>query len=172
MDALAPHLPVLLVLVPLFGGLLASLMPRRGPAPWLWSLAVTFSEVVLALSMVKEVRRSPREAIDYFMGWWPAEYGIAYEIDALNAYVINKKYFASEEGARQFFLTAEQLHQNALMLEGGQTFKALPSPHPSTQRGPAPSTQTMAPSPMPRMPQASPGRLLPQGGGTGTDGTI
>ena len=62
--------------------------------------------------------------------------------------------------------------QNALMLEGGQTFKALPSPHPSTQRGPVPSTQTMAPSPMPRMPQASPGRLLPQGGGTGTDGTI
>jgi hypothetical protein len=93
-------------------------------------------------------------------------------VSALNAYVINKKYFASEEGARQFFLTAEQLHQNALMLEGGQTFKALPSPHPSTQRGPVPSTQTMAPSPMPRMPQASPGRLLPQGGGTGTDGTI
>jgi multicomponent Na+:H+ antiporter subunit D len=88
MDALLPHLPVLLVLTPLFGGLLAALMPRRGPAPWIWSALVTGFEVFLALSMVKLVRQSPQETISYFIGWWPAEYGIAYEIDALNAYVI------------------------------------------------------------------------------------
>ena len=88
MDALIPHLPVLLVIVPLFGGLLASLMPRRGVAPWGWALGVTGFELFLALAMVRQIRLAPRETITYYMGWWPAEYGIAYEIDALNAYVI------------------------------------------------------------------------------------
>ena len=88
MDALIPHLPVLLVIVPLFGGLLASLMPRRGIVPWGWALAVTGFELFFALAMVRQIRLAPRETITYYMGWWPAEYGIAYEIDALNAYVI------------------------------------------------------------------------------------
>ena len=88
MEALFHHLPVLLVIVPLFGGLLASLMPRRGVVPWLWASTVTGVEVFLALSMVRKIRAAPSESVSYFMGWWPAEYGIAYEIDALNAYVI------------------------------------------------------------------------------------
>ena len=90
-------------------------------------------------------------------------------VSALNAYVINKKYFASEESARHFFLTAEQLHQNALMLEGGQSFKALPSPH---TNHPEPVAHPPAREPLPSMPPASPGRFVPQGGGAGTDGTV
>lgn len=73
---------------------------------------------------------------------------------ALNAHVINKKYFATEDDAQMFFRLAEQLHQQGLYrLEGPAAPLALPAP---------PVSQ----------PTTAPNRLLPKPSPQGIDGSI
>lgn len=63
-------------------------------------------------------------------------------VSALNAYVINKKYFPSEAAAQQFFDRADHLHQRALQLEAGYSpQRALPAPAQAPSRSPSPQVR-------------------------------
>ncbi|PRP97646.1 Na(+)/H(+) antiporter subunit D [Enhygromyxa salina] len=90
-EAIHAHLPVLVVLLPLFGGLLAlftGLIQRGGGfVAWLWSAIITGLILVCAASMLFEVHTTG-EAMVYRLGSWPEQYGIGYSVDALNGYVI------------------------------------------------------------------------------------
>jgi multicomponent Na+:H+ antiporter subunit D len=90
-DAIREHLPVLVVILPLFGGLLAlftGLLQRGGGLiAWAWSVLITALILVCSASMLFTVNQTG-EAMVYRLGSWPAEYGIAYSVDALNGYVI------------------------------------------------------------------------------------
>ena len=97
-------------------------------------------------------------------------------VSALNAYVINKKYFPSEESAHQFFLSADHLHRSALMLEGQHAARPALPYHGEPAREPprelAAQPRALAPQPR-RMLQGHPGLSSGAGGtGGGTDGTI
>jgi multicomponent Na+:H+ antiporter subunit D len=89
-EGIRAHLPVLLVIVPLFGGLLSpfiGLIPvGRSLMAWLWALLVSGVVLVCALALMLDVQTSG--AIIYRIGSWPEDYGIAYVVDSLNAYVI------------------------------------------------------------------------------------
>ena len=89
-ESLRPHLPVLIVILPLFGGLLASftgfIQRGGGLIAWLWSALVTGSVLACALALMTDVQTAG--PITYRIGSWPEEYGIAYVVDSLNAYVI------------------------------------------------------------------------------------
>jgi multicomponent Na+:H+ antiporter subunit D len=76
------HLPVLLVVVPLLGALIAPLLggPRRA---WTLAVAVTSSCLVGALLLLSRVLREG--TVEYALGGWAAPEGITYRIDALNA---------------------------------------------------------------------------------------
>jgi multicomponent Na+:H+ antiporter subunit D len=90
-ESIRVHLPVLVVLLPLFGGLLAmftGLLQRGGGLiAWLWSVLTTALMLVCAAALLTEVHASEGPII-YRLGSWPEAYGIAYNVDALNAYVI------------------------------------------------------------------------------------
>ncbi|EDM78584.1 NADH dehydrogenase/oxidoreductase [Plesiocystis pacifica SIR-1] len=86
-----PHLPVLVVILPLFGGLLApfTALIRRGGGifAWLWTALITAAVFVCATVLLYDVHTGG-EAITYRLGSWPEQYGIGYTVDSLNAYVI------------------------------------------------------------------------------------
>lgn len=86
-DLLSFNLPVLVVILPLFGGLIASMLPGRD-APWAWACAVSAAVFALALKLIDAVNLAPDGVIDYNLGAWPAEYGIALKVDHLNSYII------------------------------------------------------------------------------------
>ncbi len=79
------HLPVLIVLLPLFGGLLSIFMHRFA---WLWATAVTSAIFACSIALLDRVNDADNHIVDYFLGGWPAEWGIGYRVDPLNAYVI------------------------------------------------------------------------------------
>jgi multicomponent Na+:H+ antiporter subunit D len=79
------HLPVLVVLLPLFGGLLSIFMRRIS---WMWATGVTGAIFAASLALLVRVQEAPGNVVEYFLGGWPAEYGIGYRVDTLNAYVI------------------------------------------------------------------------------------
>lgn len=93
-EAIRAHLPVLLVTVPLYGGLLSmftGFIPlgsgaRGGLAAWLWALLISAMVLVCAIGLMIEVQTTG--SIIYRIGSWPEAYGIAYVVDSLNAYVI------------------------------------------------------------------------------------
>jgi multicomponent Na+:H+ antiporter subunit D len=80
------HLPVLVILLPLFGGLL-SVFTGRGFLPWLWATFITGATFWVSLQLLDQVQTAGHP-ISYPLGWWPPEYGIEYRVDTLNAYVI------------------------------------------------------------------------------------
>ena len=81
------NLPVLVVIIPLFGGILAP-FAGRGWLPWAWATLVTWTNLAVAVLLVQEVSRAPNNQVPYNLSWWPAEYGIGLLVDPLNAYVI------------------------------------------------------------------------------------
>ncbi len=91
MRALMEHLPVVVVITPLFGGLLTPftgfIQRGGGLVAWLWSLLVTAAILACASLLLWQVHMSP-EPVVYRLGSWPEEWGIVYVVDALNAYVI------------------------------------------------------------------------------------
>ncbi len=90
-EALREHLPVLIVILPLFGGLttiFTGLIKRGGGIfPWIWSTLITGAVFLCSLVLLEQVHSSG-EPVIYRLGSWPEQYGIGYTIDALNAYVI------------------------------------------------------------------------------------
>jgi multicomponent Na+:H+ antiporter subunit D len=87
MELVYANLPVLVVVTPLFGGLL-SLFTYRNPFSWLWACLVTSATYLIALALLRQVLASPTGKITYPMGWWPPEWGIEYVIDPANAWVL------------------------------------------------------------------------------------
>lgn len=89
-EAIRAHLPVLVVILPLFGGLLTmftGLIVRGGGLlAWLWSLLITGAMLICSSAMLAEVQTNG--PLVYRLGSWPEQYGIAYNVDALNAFVI------------------------------------------------------------------------------------
>ncbi len=89
-EAIRVHLPVLVVILPLFGGLLSlftGLVQRGGGVlAWLWSCLITGLILLGAAAMLVEVQTTG--PVVYRLGSWPEQFGIAYNVDALNAYVI------------------------------------------------------------------------------------
>ncbi|KUO57554.1 MAG: cation:proton antiporter [Alphaproteobacteria bacterium BRH_c36] len=81
-----PHLPILLVVVPLFGALLVTFL-RRGILAWALTLAVTFVLPLIAISLLAKVLQTGQPII-YEIGNWPAPIGIVYKVDQLAAYVL------------------------------------------------------------------------------------
>jgi multicomponent Na+:H+ antiporter subunit D len=89
-QAFRAHLPVLLVAIPLFGGLLSLftgfLQKGGGWIAWAWSVLISGLVLVCAVGLMTDVQTAG--SIIYRIGSWPEEYGIAYVVDSLNAYVI------------------------------------------------------------------------------------
>ena len=81
-----PHLPILLVIVPLVGALLVNV-----PAPWRPCLGAHPCDYVPAarnrhLPLAKVLQTG--QPITYQIGNWPAPIGIVYKVDQLSAYVL------------------------------------------------------------------------------------
>jgi multicomponent Na+:H+ antiporter subunit D len=82
---ISAQLPALLVVLPLFGALLAALVRRPMPA-YLVTLVISLVSPVIAWRILDEVLASG--PISYVFGNWPAEIGIEYRIDTLNALLL------------------------------------------------------------------------------------
>ncbi|MEM1347349.1 MAG: YcxB family protein [Myxococcota bacterium] len=88
-------------------------------------------------------------------------------VGALNAYVINKKYFPTPQDAQSFFQRASRLYDHAMMLEGYSEHRQLPY-HAEPRQLPVPQRQL--PAPQRQLPGPRTVAGLP--GGPGTDGSI
>lgn len=74
-----------ITVAPLLGALITPLI-GRGILPWL--IATLCSWFVFALSVMLLIHVTLHGSIEYAMGGWPAPIGIAYHIDALNAFAL------------------------------------------------------------------------------------
>ena len=81
------QLPILLIIVPLFGGLLTVFL-GNGKLPWLWTCVVTAALLLISIALYGQVEASETGVVEYFIGSWKAEYGIAYRIDAMNGFLL------------------------------------------------------------------------------------
>ena len=79
------QMPVLMVLVPLLGAVVTSLM-QRGSWAWAVALAVSWTMPVIAAVLLIEVLSTG--PISYALGGWNPPWGIEYRIDALNGFVM------------------------------------------------------------------------------------
>lgn len=79
------HLPALQVVIPLMAAPLA-LMLRRGTLAWALAWLVSAVSLGVALELLTQVLATG--PIRYFMGSWPAPWGIEYRIDAVNALLL------------------------------------------------------------------------------------
>lgn len=85
MNAVWPHLPVLQVVIPLFGALLAGLL-RRGGTAFVLALVVSWLMPFIAGAMLWQVLATG--PISYHIGNWPPPWGIEYRVDVLNGFVL------------------------------------------------------------------------------------
>ena len=85
MNAVLPHLPVLLVVIPLIGAALAALLRRGGPA-FALTLIVSWILPFVAGAMLWQVLQTG--PISYHIGGWEPPWGIEYRLDALNGFVV------------------------------------------------------------------------------------
>lgn len=82
---IAHHLPVLLILAPLIGAILAALS-RNGFAAWAIGLVASALTAAIAVALVLRVQAEG--VISYRIGGWAPELGIEYRVDAVNALII------------------------------------------------------------------------------------
>lgn len=82
---IAPHFPILIVILPLLASPLALLLRRSDPA-WLLTLAVSWLLPFIALALERQVAADG--VISYHLGGWPPPFGIEYRIDSLSAFVL------------------------------------------------------------------------------------
>lgn len=85
MNAVWTHLPVLQVIVPLFGALLAGLL-RRGQAAYVLASAVSWIAPVIAIALLWQVMTGG--PISYHIGGWAPPWGIEYRVDLVNGYML------------------------------------------------------------------------------------
>ena len=78
------HLSILLVVIPLLAAPVTALLPG-GRLPWLVTQVVMLTCLWISLALLADV--SSGQLIHYELGGWAPPWGIAYEVDALNALV-------------------------------------------------------------------------------------
>ncbi|NQV22440.1 MAG: monovalent cation/H+ antiporter subunit D family protein, partial [Rhodospirillales bacterium] len=83
--AIAAHLPVLQIVVPLMAAPLCSLL-RRESLAWIFAAAVSVISFGIALLLLDQVMTDG--PIAYEMGGWAPPWGIEYRIDQLSAFVL------------------------------------------------------------------------------------
>jgi hypothetical protein len=81
------NLPVLIVTIPLIGGIL-TILTGRGWKPWAWATLLTGTVFYLALRLMVAVWASKTGMISYELGNWPRQWGIEYRVDALNSFIL------------------------------------------------------------------------------------
>jgi len=81
---ISSHLPILLVVVPLIAAPVMVVM-RSGTAAWILSIAVSWAVLAIAGTLFTQVAGGG--LLSYFLGSWPAPWGIEYRIDRVNAYL-------------------------------------------------------------------------------------
>lgn len=86
------HLPALITLVPLFGGILSvilgTLFGAKRDLSWGFALVVVWTELFLVIKLLEKVVTSATGVVTYNMGSWPGPWGIEYRVDYLNAFVL------------------------------------------------------------------------------------
>jgi multicomponent Na+:H+ antiporter subunit D len=85
MNAVWPHLPALLVVIPLTGAALVALLRRSAPA-YVLTLIVSWILPFAAGAMLWQVLQTG--PISYHIGGWEPPWGIEYRVDILNAFVL------------------------------------------------------------------------------------
>ena len=85
MNAVWPHLPILQVVVPLLGAVLAGFLRRAGPA-FAIALVVSWLMPFIAGAMLWQVLATG--PISYHIGGWPPPWGIEYRVDVLSGFVL------------------------------------------------------------------------------------
>ena len=81
------HLPVLIVTVPLIGGIL-TIATGRGWKPWAWVTFLTGVVFYFTIRLMMQVLASKTGMVSYELGNWPRQWGIEYRVDALNAFIL------------------------------------------------------------------------------------
>ncbi|BCP52770.1 cation:proton antiporter [Kaistia sp. 32K] len=82
---IAPHLPILLIVVPLLGAVLAALSRHPFAA---WAIALLASAATAAIAIALLFRVQAEGVISYRIGGWAPELGIEYRVDAFNAFIV------------------------------------------------------------------------------------
>ena len=85
MSAVAAHLPILQVILPLLGAVLAAFL-RRGRAAFVLALIVSWILPLVAGGLLWQVMRTG--PVSYAIGGWEPPWGIEYRVDLLNAPVL------------------------------------------------------------------------------------
>ena len=85
MTAVLPHLPILQVILPLFGALIAAFLRRPGTA---FALALVVSWILPLISGAMLWQVLTDGPISYHLGGWEPPWGIEYRVDVLNAFVL------------------------------------------------------------------------------------
>ena len=85
MNAVRPHLPALLVVIPLLGAVLAAFLRRGGPA---FALALIVSLILPFIAGALLWQALATGPISYHLGGWEPPWGIEYRVDALNGFVL------------------------------------------------------------------------------------
>jgi multicomponent Na+:H+ antiporter subunit D len=85
MKAIELHLPILLVLIPLFAAFLSAFC-RRSAAAWFFAVVGAWGAAVVGWWLLAKAIEVG-QPIWYQIGGWPIPIGIAYRVDTLNAFV-------------------------------------------------------------------------------------
>ena len=83
---LQPHLPILQVIIPLFGSLVTALT-RRGTLAWSITVIVVWTLPVISLALLWHVQETGQPIL-YKIGNWEAPFGIVYKVDVLSAFML------------------------------------------------------------------------------------
>lgn len=86
MTGLDEHLPILQILVPLFGAILTA-FTRSGVLAWTIAAIASAIAPFISAGLLMRVTETGKP-ISYVMGSWAAPWGIEYRVDLLNAFVL------------------------------------------------------------------------------------
>lgn len=86
MNDLTQHLPILQVLIPMIGALIAALV-RNGTLGWVIALVATWLSLAVCFLLLHQVLAAPGP-ISYVFGGWTVPVGIEYRVDRLNIFVL------------------------------------------------------------------------------------
>ena len=84
--SLIDHLPILVVLVPMFAAPLLAAVPSRGRLPWAIATLVSLLTFVIAILIAAQVL--DRGTLHYELGGWPVPFGIGLAIGPLSALML------------------------------------------------------------------------------------
>ncbi|MDV7338795.1 monovalent cation/H+ antiporter subunit D family protein [Terasakiella sp. A23] len=82
---MSAHLPVLQIIIPLMAAPLCVVFRHRDIA---WLIALIVSLVCFGISLMILDQVLTQGVLSYFLGGWPAPWGIEFRIDVVNAYVL------------------------------------------------------------------------------------